>query len=108
LLCHSGCPLYINLLITVSVIVTFKITCLLSDEYQEGTVYVDPVSGAATFKAGVIDKHNGTAYGYYNNTLTKTGWGILELSAECATCKNTDVMFAAGFLEGVFTASYVC
>ena len=78
---------------------------MLVDGYQEGTIYVDPVSGTATFKAGIMDKVNGTAYGYYNNTLDVTGWGILELHAECSTCKNTDIMFAAGFLEGVFTAS---
>jgi Phospholipase B len=76
------------------------------DGYQEGTVYINPTSGAATCKLGTMDKVNGTAFGYYNNTLNQTGWGILELHSQCEACRNTDVMFAAGFLEGVLTARY--
>jgi hypothetical protein len=57
-------------------------------------------------RRGVMDKTDGTAYGYYNNTLNETGWGILELTARCRTCKNTDIMFAAGYLEGILTAKY--
>lgn len=79
-------------------------TCL--DGYQEGTVYINPSSGAATYKSGFMDKTNGTAFGYYNNTLNETGWGILELYSQCAACRDTDAMFAAGFLEGVLTARY--
>ena len=45
-----------------------------------------------------------TAYGVYNDTLTETGWGILNISAgHGAGTNNTDLMFAAGFLEGILT-----
>jgi hypothetical protein len=83
------------------------VTTTCSDGYQEGTVYINPASGAATYKPGFMDKVNGTAFGYYNNTLNETGWGILELHTKCAECRNTDTMFAAGFLEGILTAEYV-
>ncbi|XP_062991049.1 phospholipase B-like 1 [Elgaria multicarinata webbii] len=57
----------------------------------------------------VLDK-SGDAYGYYNDTVHSTGWGILEIKAGYGsqTINNEDLMFAAGFLEGYLTASHMC
>lgn len=54
----------------------------------------------------VMDR-NGDAYGYYNDTLQSTGWGILEIKAGYGSqsISNEDLMYAAGFLEGYLTAS---
>lgn len=80
----------------------------MSDGYQEGTVYYDGTSGKFSFKLGIMDK-KGVAYGNYNNTLNATGWGILEIKAECnqVQCNNSIIMYAAGFLEGVLTSRQI-
>uniref|UniRef100_A0A098LYE7 Phospholipase B-like n=1 Tax=Opheodrys aestivus TaxID=186591 RepID=A0A098LYE7_9SAUR len=54
----------------------------------------------------VLDK-NGDAYGYYNDTVQSTGWGILEIKAGYGNqpVSNEILMYAAGFLEGYLTAS---
>ncbi|KAL7982470.1 hypothetical protein Chor_010068, partial [Crotalus horridus] len=54
----------------------------------------------------VLDK-NGDAYGYYNDTIQSTGWGILEIKAGYGNqpISNEILMYAAGFLEGYLTAS---
>ena len=70
-------------------------------------MFLDPITGAVTYKHGLMDKDRGAVYGYYNNTLNETGWSILEIHAQCSLCKNTDLMFAAGFFEGVVTAKCV-
>ena len=63
--------------------------------------------GKAVYVAGKMDKKAAAAYGRYNNTLMSTGWGVLEIRAGYgALTKNHDLMYAAGFLEGVFTARY--
>ncbi|XP_060101295.1 phospholipase B-like 1 [Heteronotia binoei] len=56
----------------------------------------------------VIDR-NGDAYGYYNDTIQATGWGILEIKAGYGSesISNEDLMYAAGFLEGYLTASHI-
>ncbi|XP_006866133.1 PREDICTED: phospholipase B-like 1 [Chrysochloris asiatica] len=53
----------------------------------------------------VLDK-NGDAYGFYNDSMQTTGWGILEIKAGYGsqTLSNEIIMFAAGFLEGYLTA----
>ncbi|KAM6436702.1 phospholipase B-like 1 [Liasis olivaceus] len=57
----------------------------------------------------VLDK-NGDAYGYYNDTVQSTGWGILEIKAGYGNqpISNEILMYAAGFLEGYLTASRMC
>ncbi|XP_061438802.1 phospholipase B-like 1 [Rhineura floridana] len=57
----------------------------------------------------VLDK-NGDTYGYYNDTVQSTGWGILEIKAGYGiqTINNEDLMYAAGYLEGYLTASHMC
>lgn len=86
--------------------VTLWCSCY-SGQYIEATVYIDPATRAVSVKLGTMDKINGTAYGFYNNTLNQTGWGILEVTARCSACENKDVMYAAGYLEGILTARYV-
>ncbi|XP_039191573.1 phospholipase B-like 1 [Crotalus tigris] len=56
----------------------------------------------------VLDK-NGDAYGYYNDAIQSTGWGILEIKAGYGNqpISNEILMYAAGFLEGYLTASHM-
>ncbi|XP_068416740.1 phospholipase B-like 1 isoform X2 [Eschrichtius robustus] len=56
----------------------------------------------------VLDR-NGDAYGFYNNSVKTTGWGILEIRAGYGSqsLSNEIVMFAAGFLEGYLTAPHM-
>uniref|UniRef100_A0A0A1WDU0 Phospholipase B-like n=1 Tax=Echis coloratus TaxID=64175 RepID=A0A0A1WDU0_ECHCO len=56
----------------------------------------------------VLDR-NGDAYGYYNDTIQSTGWGILEIKAGYGNqhISNEILMYAAGFLEGYLTASHM-
>lgn len=53
----------------------------------------------------VLDK-NGDAYGFYNDSIQTTGWGILEIRAGYGsqTLSNDIIMFLAGYLEGYLTA----
>ncbi|XP_004713854.1 phospholipase B-like 1 [Echinops telfairi] len=53
----------------------------------------------------VLDK-SGDAYGFYNDSVNATGWGILEIRAGYGSqnLSNDIIMFAAGFLEGYLTA----
>ncbi|KAI0219164.1 Phospholipase B-like 1 [Lamellibrachia satsuma] len=75
-------------------------------EYAQGSVYMK--NGVAHYVAGQMDKKYAAAYGRYNNTLMETGWGLLEIKAGYgALTKNQDLMYAAGFLEGIFTARQI-
>ncbi|XP_065418492.1 phospholipase B-like 1 isoform X2 [Chrysemys picta bellii] len=53
----------------------------------------------------ILDR-NGDAYGFYNDTIQSTGWGILEIRAGYGSQSigNERLMYAAGFLEGYLTA----
>lgn len=42
--------------------------------------------------------------GTYNDTLTLTGWGILDIVGGQGEDADLDIMYGAGYLEGVFTA----
>nr|KAF6497065.1 phospholipase B domain containing 1 [Rousettus aegyptiacus] len=56
----------------------------------------------------VLDK-NGDAYGFYNNSVNTTGWGILEIKAGYGsqTLSNDIIMYVAGYLEGYLTAPHM-
>ncbi|XP_071106196.1 phospholipase B-like 1 [Haliotis cracherodii] len=85
------------------------------------TVGVITVSGLKTgfFRNGNIsckqrrcisveDPKQATAYGQYNDTLLETGWGVLEIVAgRGEPASDDDIMFAAGMLEGMFTADRI-
>jgi len=77
-------------------------------EYTDATVYIDGQTGAVSYKTGIIDALNGTAYGYYQNSLNETGWSVLEIQttphSEYQGNTNTMLMYAAGYLEGRLTA----
>ncbi|XP_004845893.1 phospholipase B-like 1 [Heterocephalus glaber] len=71
------------------------------------TVYWIPDRKTVEVK-DVLDK-DGDAYGYYNNSMETTGWGILEIKAGYGTqnLSNEIIMFVAGFLEGYLTALHM-
>nr|XP_042130131.1 phospholipase B-like 1 isoform X2 [Peromyscus maniculatus bairdii] len=71
------------------------------------TAYWLPDSKTVEIK-NVLDK-NGDAYGYYNDSIETTGWGILEIKAGYGsqTLRNSIIMFLAGYLEGYLTALHM-
>ncbi|KTG05695.1 hypothetical protein cypCar_00046710, partial [Cyprinus carpio] len=71
-----------------------------SDKLLKATAYWDSTHKAVLLKEGVLDPQ-GDAYGYYNDTLSSTGWGVLEIHAGYGqTAEPDDVtMFTAGYLE---------
>jgi len=79
--------------------------CITIANYMQGTVYINPRTGAAAFRRHVIDREYGVAYGYYNNTINETGLAVLEIQTRRNdSISNERLMYAAGFLEGVLTA----
>ena len=78
--------------------------------YSEGTVYV--TGNDLIFWPNRMDKVNGVAYGFYNNTINETGWGVLEIhtaggsmATSGAPATNEQAMAAAGALEGCLTGT---
>nr|XP_012303059.1 phospholipase B-like 1 [Aotus nancymaae] len=71
------------------------------------TAYWMPAEKTIQVK-NVMDK-NGDAYGFYNNSVKTTGWGILEIRAGYGSqaLSNEIIMFVAGFLEGYLTAPHM-
>lgn len=81
------------------------LTGLRADGVQKATVYWDASSKTVLLKEGVLDT-SGDAYGYYNDSYTKTGWGVLEIRAGYGQSSNDDItFFLAGYLEGFLTGS---
>lgn len=73
--------------------------------YREGTVYID--GHTVKYVDGSM-KNDGAAYGFYNNSIQTNGWGILEIKAGYGkTTTNVDILYAAGYLEGVLTAEQI-
>ncbi|MBN3323413.1 PLBL1 Phospholipase, partial [Atractosteus spatula] len=74
-------------------------------EQHMATVYWDPSHKCVLLKDGVMEKQ-GDAYGYYSDTLTQIGWGVLELRAGYGQTPQSDetTSFLAGYLEGFLTA----
>jgi len=56
------------------------------------------------FKPDVMDDAKGTAYGFYNNTMNNTGFAVLEIQTRLGNSTNKQLMYAAGYLEGILTA----
>jgi len=87
---------------------------LISDTYVKGTVYVDRETGNVSYRQGVMDRDEGTAFGYYDNSMNETGLAVLEIltrQPEAAAAAgnrtvidNRRLMYAAGYLEGLLTA----
>ncbi|XP_047464311.1 phospholipase B-like 1 [Mugil cephalus] len=72
---------------------------------QEATVHWDAAQKSVILKEGVMETDGG-AYGYFNDTLFLTGWGVLEISAGYGEIEQEDetTYFLAGYLEGYLTA----
>ena len=71
-------------------------------DFLQGTVYM--TDGKAEFVSGKIDK-NGAAYATMNATLLSSGWDVLNIKAGYGKpVSNNDLMYAAGYAEGVLTA----
>lgn len=77
----------------------------VSPEMTVATVYWDPQHKTVLLKEGVLEK-KGDAYGYLNNTLSSTGWSVLEIRAGYGQTPEADevTFFLAGYLEGYLTA----
>ncbi len=78
-----------------------------NSQYVEGTVYIKE-NRTVVLKSGIMDKQ-GSAYGYYNYSLMETGWSIFDVKAGFSNqpMDNDDIFFAAGYLEGAFTARQI-
>lgn len=73
-------------------------------EFTAATVYWDPQHKLVMLKEGVLEVE-GDAYGYLNDTLSSTGWSVLEIRAGYGKTSNDEItFFLAGYLEGFLTA----
>lgn len=74
-------------------------------EMTAATAYWDPQLKVVQLKEGVLETE-GDAYGYLNDTLSSTGWSVLEIRAGYGKTPETDeiTFFLAGYLEGFLTA----
>ncbi|XP_061561501.1 LOW QUALITY PROTEIN: phospholipase B-like 1 [Phycodurus eques] len=75
---------------------------------REATVYWDAAQNRVILKEGVKETKGG-AYGYFNDTLHLTGWGILEICAGYGGVQQEDetTFFLTGYLEGYLTAGQI-
>ncbi|XP_074213346.1 phospholipase B-like 1 isoform X2 [Camelus bactrianus] len=76
-------------------------------EVYYATAYWMPTEKTIQVK-NVLDR-KGDAYGFYNDSMKTTGWGILEIKAGYGSqsLSNRVIMFAAGYLEGYLTAPHM-
>ncbi|KAM3859749.1 phospholipase B-like 1 [Diretmus argenteus] len=74
-------------------------------QLREATAYWDAVQKSVILKEGVMERVGG-AYGYFNDTLLLSGWGVLEVRAGYGegTQEDETTYFLAGYLEGYLTA----
>ncbi|XP_010790306.1 phospholipase B-like 1, partial [Notothenia coriiceps] len=75
-------------------------------QLREATVYWDAAQKSVLLKEGVMESEGG-AYGFFNDTLLLSGWGVLEISAghgAGSTQEDETTFFLAGYLEGYLTA----
>lgn len=79
--------------------------CLCVVELLKASAYWDSTHKAVVLKEGVLD-HQSDAYGYYNDTLSSSGWGVLEVRAGYGQTPEPDdvTLYLAGYLEGFLTA----
>ncbi|XP_055875484.1 phospholipase B-like 1 [Biomphalaria glabrata] len=79
----------------------------VNGSFKSVSVYCDDQN--CTFKDNVIDWDKADAVATFNDTLLSTGWGILDVAAGLSSknLKDEQIMFAAGFAEGVLTAEHM-
>uniref|UniRef100_A0AAZ1XX45 Phospholipase B-like n=1 Tax=Oreochromis aureus TaxID=47969 RepID=A0AAZ1XX45_OREAU len=92
---------WLHVCLLFSVAATFS----SADKLTAATVYWDPDQKLVKLKEGVMEVE-GDAYGFLNNTLSSTGWSVLEIRAGYGETPETDeiTFFLAGYLEGFLTA----
>ncbi|XP_017571527.1 phospholipase B-like 1 [Pygocentrus nattereri] len=85
--------------------VTLSGAVVRAEGVLKATVYWDSTHKSVSLKEGVLDKA-GDAYGYYNDSFSSTGWGVLEIRAGYGETPEPDdvTYFLAGYLEGFLTA----
>lgn len=76
----------------------------LCPEITTATVYWDSEQKLVLLKDGAMET-DGDAYGYLNDTLSTSGWSVLEIRAGYGKTRETDeiTFFLAGYLEGFLT-----
>lgn len=94
----------------MSLFVLLLLVHLINGEYLNGTIYYNPSSNNYSVKLNILDD-NGIAYGFFNDSLNKTGWSILEIQTNNNQNDNkiTDYnrMYAAGYLEGFLSSKEI-
>ncbi|MEQ2255364.1 hypothetical protein ILYODFUR_013128 [Ilyodon furcidens] len=95
------CVLLCSMAVSVDVV---RIPSNKVQTYQ-ATVYWDAAQKSVILKEGVMAT-DGAAYGYFNDTLLLSGWGVLEIKAGFGEPAQDDkiTFFLAGYLEGYLTA----
>ncbi|XP_047427646.1 phospholipase B-like 1 [Mugil cephalus] len=76
-----------------------------ANKFTAATVYWDAQHKIPLLKEGTLEVE-GDAYGYLNDSLSSTGWGVLEIRAGYGKTSVSDevTFFLAGYLEGFLTA----
>lgn len=89
---------------SLRVLLLLQFLYFVTGEYNYGTVTCK--NQACKYRPNVLD-FKATACGTYNDTLTQTGWGILDIVGGQGDDADLDIMYGAGYLEGVFTAERI-
>ncbi|XP_030256661.1 phospholipase B-like 1 [Sparus aurata] len=91
--------------ITLCVLLSALAASVQTHQLQEATVFWDAARKSVILKEGVMETEGG-AYGYFNDTLLMSGWGVLEICAGHGRITQEDetTFFLAGYLEGYLTA----
>ncbi|KAF4106634.1 phospholipase B-like 1 isoform X1 [Onychostoma macrolepis] len=81
-------------------------TFVKAQHVQRATLYWDAVQRSVVLKEGAMEE-KGDAFGYFNDSLSVSGWGVLEVQAGYGQSQENDEItyFLAGYLEGYLTAS---
>jgi len=78
------------------------------DPAEGVTVKMDKASGSLRIVAGVSTKAEDVAWGYMKDELSEDGWIKLFLQTSASASVSNDVrMYAAGFIEGLLTATRI-
>nr|XP_055051064.1 phospholipase B-like 1 [Misgurnus anguillicaudatus]XP_055051065.1 phospholipase B-like 1 [Misgurnus anguillicaudatus] len=89
----------------VLIFVCCVVVAARGDKLLKASAYWDSTHKTVLLKEGVLDPQS-DAYGYYNDTLSSTGWGVLEVRAGYGQTPEPDevTLYMAGYLEGFLTA----
>ncbi|XP_068606358.1 phospholipase B-like 1 [Brachionichthys hirsutus] len=92
-------------IVYVCVFLNLSVPVASADTVSAATAYWDRRHKAVLLKEGVLEKE-GDAFGYLNDTQSRTGWSVLEIRSGYGRSPETDevTFFLAGYLEGFLTA----